>query len=262
MDTATHTKRNVGLSLWTLGAVLALFFSTACAPTYTDYNAFIQFPQPPVAATEYRMAPPDTITIRSKRVREINGHTEQIRPDGRITLPLLGSIYIAGMTPEEASAELEAIAREYYSDADVSLRVTGYASKKIFVFGEVARPGPYPFTGENTVLNTLSKALPNRLADASKVQVLRPNQDGKLIKRMTVDLNRMVEGGDLTMNAVLEENDILYVPPTPLAEVGLALQHLLLPIQPASAMVGSVPTVYDQATRAPYGKDDGDIDNN
>jgi len=257
MDRTAHSKRDVAMSLWLLMIVLTLCFTTACAPTYTDYNAFIKYPIKPVAATEYRMSPPDVITIRSKRVREVNGHTEQIRADGRVSLPLIGSIYIAGMTPEEASAELEAMAREYYSDADIALRVVGYNSKKVFVFGEVNRPGPYPFTGENTVLNTMARAQPNRLADPAKVQVLRPNHDGQLIRRMTVDLNRMIEGGDLTMNALLEENDIIYVPPTPAAEIGLALQHLLIPVQPAASLAGSVPTVYAETQRAPYGEGDG-----
>ena len=257
----SHEYRNTRATLLMIGCVLAAFFCTACTPTYTDYNAFITNPTPQVTAVEYRMAPPDMIGITSKRVREINGHSEVIRTDGRITLPLLGSVYIAGMTAEEASAELEARAREFYSDADVTLRIRGYASKKIYVFGEVSRPGAYPYHGANTILATIAAANPNRLADPSKVQVLRPNRDGQLVKRMTIDVNRMMKRGDTTMNALLQEDDILYVPPTPVAEVGLALQHLLLPIQPAASLVGSVPTVYGEATKAPYETSGGDSSN-
>jgi polysaccharide export outer membrane protein len=198
------------------------------------------------------MAPPDNIVIYSKRVREINGHREQIRPDGRITLPLLGDVFVAGKTCEEVSAELSATAIEYYDDADVTVWVTSYNSQKIFVFGEVAVPGSYAYNGANTVLGTLSRAQPTRLSDPSRVQVLRPNADGDLRKRMTINLDKMVKEGDTTLDAVLEEGDVIYVPPNPLAAVGLALQQLLLPIQPAASTVKG-PTEIDQSfSQSPY----------
>lgn len=130
------------------GTLLALLVFVALATalqgctTYTDYAAFLQEPRPLVTSTEYRMLPPDVIKVTSKRVREINGHTEQVSPDGKITLPLLGTTYVAGRTATEVAAELEHLARDYYEDADVSVRVVGCHSKKVFVFGEVATPGP------------------------------------------------------------------------------------------------------------------------
>ena len=210
----------------------------ACTSSSTnDYSTFITTPRRTVTATEYRLAPPDSIRIVSKRVREINGHSEVIRPDGKITLPLLGSIYIAGKTCEQASAELEELAKSYYEDADVSLRVTGFKSKHIYVFGEVGTAGPYPYDGANTVLETLAIAQPTRLADPANIQVLRPNAQGQLIKRMSVDLNKMIKNGDTQLDAVLEEGDIVYVPANGFAAVGLALQQLLLPLTPAATVV-------------------------
>lgn len=208
-----------------------------CSKTYTDYSSFIAEPRPLVTATEYRIAPPDSIQIYSKRVREIHRHTEVVSPDGRLTLPLLGRVFVAGKTTEEVEAELALMAQEFYEDADVSVRVIDYASKKIFVFGEVARPGPYTYNGANTVLGTMSRAQPTRLADPTKIQVLRPNADGELIRKMTVDLNKMVKEGDTLLNAVMEEGDIIYIPPTPLAKVALGFQQLLLPFQPIASTI-------------------------
>ena len=193
--------------------LVCAFMLSGCAKTYTDYSSFINEPRPVVTATEYRMAPPDTVQIYSKRVREIHRHTEVISPDGKINLPLLGRVYVAGKTTEEVEAELQLLAQEYYEDADVSVRVRDYASKKIFVFGEVSRPGPYAYNGANTVLGTMAKAQPTRLADPTKIQVMRPNADGELIRKMTVDLDKMVKEGDTLLNAVMEEGDIIYVPP-------------------------------------------------
>jgi len=236
-------------AIWLAAMIASL---GGCAKHYSDYSAFIQEPRPLVTSSQYRIMPPDVVEVSSKRVRELNNHREQVRADGRITLPLVGSVFIAGKTPEQVSVELEGMAREYYEDADVSLRVTTYASQKIFVFGEVSSPGPYPYTGANTILSTLAMAQPSRLADPSSVRVLRPGQDGKLVHRMTIDLNEMVKKGDVTLNAVLEEGDIIYVPPTAFAAVGLALQQVLLPIQPAAAVVAGPADIYTSYRTDPY----------
>ncbi len=239
--------------------LVCAFFMNGCTKTYTDYSSFINEPRPLVTATEYRMAPPDTVQIYSKRIREIHRHTETISPDGKLTLPLLGRIYVAGMTTEEVEAELQIMAQEFYEDADVSVRVVDYASKKIFVFGEVSRPGPYTYNGANTVLGTMSKAQPTRLADPSKILVLRPNEDGEMIRKMTVDMNKMVKDGDLLLNAVMEEGDIIYVPPTPLAAVALGFQQLLLPFQPiASTVAGPSDIQYEARGQSTYGPNQQD----
>ncbi len=226
---------------------LTMILMNACTKQYTDYSAFICEPKPMVSTSTYTLEPPDLITITSKRVREINGHSETIRPDGRITLPLLGSIYIAGMTPEQASAHLATLAQEYYEDADVSLRVTSYRSKKIFVFGEVSLPGAIPYDGTNTVLKTMAICQPTRLSDPSKIQILRPSPDGELRKRMTIDLDRIVQEGDTTLDAMLQDGDIIYVPPNPFAAVGLALQQVLLPVQPIVQTIKAPADIQDAA---------------
>lgn len=229
-----------------------------CTKTYTDYSAFIAEPRPLVTATEYRMAPPDSVQIYSKRVREVHHHTEAISPDGKLNLPLLGRVFVAGKTTEEVEAELRVMAQEYYEDADISVRVVNYASKQIFVFGEVSRPGPYAYNGANTVLGTMSRAQPTRLADPSKIIVLRPNADGELIRKMTVDLDKMVKEGDILLDAVMEEGDIIYVPPTPLAAVALGFQQLLLPFQPiAQTVAGPADIQYEAKGESNYGPNEG-----
>ena len=236
-------------------ALMGALLSFGCT-RHTDYSAFISEPRPLVTLTEYRMAPPDTIQIASKRIRELNGYRETISPDGKITAPLIGSIFVAGRTCEEVAQELEEMARDYYEDADVTMRVIGYHSKKIYVFGEAGSVGPYPYDGANTVMETLARAQPSRLADASRIQVLRPNKDGDLIRRMTIDLDKMVKEGDIALDAVLEEGDIIYIPPNPLAAVGLAFQQLLLPIQPMTSTVQGPSDIDDARRTRVYGGDD------
>jgi len=245
-----HGPMKTVLLILTLCALAA----TGCTKTYTDYSSFIVEPRPVVTATDYRMAPPDVVQIYSKRVREIHGHREAISPDGKLTLPLLGRLFVAGKTTEEVTLELELMAQEYYEDADVSVRVVRYSSKKIFVFGEVGRPGPYAYNGANSILETLSRAQPSRLADPSKIILLRPNPDGELVRRMTIDLDKMVKEGDTLLNAVMEEGDIIYVPPTPLASVALGFQQLLLPFQPiAQTIAGPSDIQYEARGESDYG---------
>lgn len=224
-------------------ATAVVLVAAGCAPTYHDYEAFVAQPRPIVTATEYRVAPPDAITIYSKRVREINNLAQTIRPDGVVVLPLLGEMNVAGKTCKEISDEMQALAATYYDDADVAVRVSTFASKKIYVFGEVTQPGPYAYNGANTVLGTLASAQPSRIADPGRISIMRPNAKGELIRRMTVDLDEMVKRGDTSLDAVLEEGDIIYVPPNPLAKVGLAVGQILLPIQPAAQTVTGAETI-------------------
>ncbi len=234
---------------------LAVLAGTGCQPTHTDYAAFIQEPRPVVSAIEYRIAPPDQIRVQSKRVREIDGFNSVVSPAGKVHLPLLGAIDVAGKTVDEVSDELRVLAASYYEEADVSVRVTSYASKKLFVFGHVNVPGPYPYTGTNTILGTLARAQPTRLADPTKIQILRPSADGDVRKKMTVNLDHMIMQGDTTLDAMLEEGDIIFVPPTPLASVGLGLQQLLLPLQPAASVVTGPGNIEEGATgKRSYGE--------
>src|SRR5690606_1815419 len=129
--TMRHLNKLTWLPLVTL--LVVLLTAQGCAPKYSDYDAFVKTPRPIVTATEYRVAPPDVLTFASKFVREINGNTQMIRPDGVVTLPLLGDIYVAGKTCADIGREIEGLANQYYAEADVTVRVAQFNSKKIFV---------------------------------------------------------------------------------------------------------------------------------
>jgi len=250
-----HTYR---VAVAALLACLAMLLFTGCAanPQYTDFHAFVQEPRTPASNTPYLVGPPDMLEFRSTRVREINTHREVVSPDGYVNVPLLGRIFVAGRNIESIQAELEERAGFYYQDADVSVRVSRYASKRFFVFGQVASPGAYFYNGSNTVLDTLAQARPTTLADPGAVLIVRPDENGELRARMTIDLDHMIRTGDTTLNAVLEEGDIIYVPPSRLASVALSFQQLLLPFQPIADTVRGPGDVTSSANgQRPYGDD-------
>jgi len=233
-----------------------------CTYDHAAVNAFLQEPRQPVSGVEYRVYPPDALAIHSLHVPEINGIAQEVRPDGRINLPLLGEVAVAGKTPAEIEEALEAIARKYYEEVDATVDVTGYNSQSFYVMGQVGRPGPMRWTGRDTLLDALARAQPTTLAWPERIVLVRaaepqvggqasegnsprftwkgerPNLDEKGRKKMLFNLNAMVKSGDLSRNVLLQPNDVIYVQPNPLAKVGLAIQNLLFPVRPAVETVG------------------------
>ena len=227
-----------------IGLGLSLGLLGGCT-TYTDYAAFVQQAEPAGEVEHYVIEAPDVVLIKSRRVREIDGFSSAIPPDGILHLPLIGPVSAVNKTCPQLAAELERKSRQFYDDADVTVRVTGFRSKQVFVFGEVGAPGRYSYTGNDTVLSILSRAQPSRLADPARIQIIRPDPDKELRRAMTVNLDEMVQDGDTTLDVPLLEGDIVYVPANGFASVGLALQQLLLPIQPMTSTLRAPTDLYD-----------------
>lgn len=251
--TILHAYRNAVAATLAAAATL-LLVGCGSNPRFTDYHAFVQEPRRPASSAPYTVGPPDVLEFKSSRVREVNNYRETVSPDGYVNVPLLGRVEVAGRTVASIQAELEDRARFYYQDADVNVRVTKYASKKLFVFGQVTAPGPYFYNGSNTILDTLAQAKPNQLADPGAILIVRPDENGELRARMTIDLDHMIRTGDTTLNAVLQDGDIVYVPPSGLGKVALTFQHLLLPFQPISQTINGPADVSVSANgQRPYG---------
>jgi polysaccharide export outer membrane protein len=253
-------KGHASRALW-LGLGLACLALTGGCYDATEVNGFLSKPRSRVSGVEYRVLPPDTLQITSRRVPEINGTTQRIRPDGKINLPLLGEIYVANETPKQIEDAITKKAVTYYDDADATVTVTAYESQRFYVYGQVATPGPVPWTGHDTLLDALCKAHPTPLAWPERIIVVRgpePQEGGPTSQpakgsdsyeftgvhkeskespryKMTINLMAMVTSGDLTNNILLKPNDVVYVQPNPFAEVGLALEAFFLPMRAASS---------------------------
>ena len=239
-------------------AAAALLMLSGCSsnPQFTDYHAFVQEPRMPASNTPYLIGPPDVLEFRSTRVREIGTYRETVSPDGFVNIPLLGRTYVAGRTVQSLQQELEQRAGFYYQDADVNVRVNRYASKKIFVFGQVRAPGEYFYNGSNTVMTTLAKAQPTDRADPSSIMIVRPDENGELRARMTINLDHMIQTGDTTLNAVLQEGDVIYVPPSGIAKATMSFEQLIMPLTPLSTLINGPANINESTTgERPYGDD-------
>lgn len=207
--------------------------------------AFLRAHETEVATGQYVVRPPDVLAFNAPGAPEIDGASQMVRADGKVALRLLGEVDVAGLTTEEIADKLRAQLSRYYVDPEVVVQVAGYNSQFFYVFGEVASPGPKRFTGRDTLVMALAEARPTFLAWRSQIKVIRPAEDGGAPKVITVDLDKMLAGGDLAMNVLLQEGDIIQVPPTPLAWVGHRVRELLYPVDPMIDMYAKPADVID-----------------
>jgi hypothetical protein len=114
----------------------------------------------------------------------------------------------------------------------VVAEIAEYNSQFYYVFGEVTYAGPKHYTGRDTLVKALAEAQPTFLAWRSQIHLVRPSAQEDERRTIVVDLDHMLHSGDLTQNVLLQEGDIVQVPPTPLAWVGLRVRELLFPIEP------------------------------
>lgn len=229
-------------------------------------RAFLAQSKPPTAGVEYRVYPPDHIAFRSVRVEEINGVIQQVRPDGKVNLPLVGEFDVAGKTPKEIEQELIAAESKFYEDVDVNVQVVGYNSQKVFIWGQVNAPGPQPWTGNDTLIDVLARAQPTNIAWIERIKLVRSkppvrggymhdpttkpsdaevlalaeegkNEVGSNV--MIIDLSAMMKSGDLSQNVYLYPDDQVYVQPSIPGAIGLFLQAILFPVSPVVQAVSA-----------------------
>lgn len=213
--------------LW-LAAVLA----TACAT-----------PQPPPAAPtpeHYRVGPPDQLVIRVLPDPVIET-AATVRPDGMISIELIGDVQAAGRTPSEIAAEIQERISKYKRNASVTVSLAAVASPTVTIFGQVNSPGVFPLSRATRVAEAIGlQGGTTIFASKGGIRVIRT--DGSKTQVLDVDL-AAIQNGDLRTNILLEQGDIVVVPANAFAKIGFILQTLLFPFQPvvntASGVAGT-----------------------
>lgn len=134
-----------------------------------------------------------------------------VRPDGKITLPLLGEFEADGMTPKKLEAVITKKLETLVTNPDVSVIVQEIRSRKFNVIGEVARPGSYPLTNNMTVLDAIALAGGFKdFARPKKMYVLRQHKDSTV--RISVNYPKVLKGEAPQQNLRLEARDTIVVP--------------------------------------------------
>ena len=162
------------------------------------------------ASSYYTIRPEDTISISVWRQPDFSA-TLPVRPDGRITLPLVGDVVAAGKTPTQLASDLTAALKTYIEQPRVSVTVAQVSARKVYVLGEVNRPGPIVMTPSMTVLEAIAAAGgPTAYANSKKMFVLR-NENGKESK-LPFNYKDALKGKLADQNIALKPSDTIVVP--------------------------------------------------
>jgi len=155
----------------------------------------------------YRIGPEDVLQVSVWKNMDIS-RSVVVRPDGKISLPLVNDVQAAGLTPLELRDVLTKKLADYMPTPEVSIIVSDIKSFKVSVIGEVPRPGRYELKGWTTVLDVLGLAGGfTQFASRSSIVILQ--SDGKTVKRIPFNFNKVAGGQE---NFYLRNGDIVLVP--------------------------------------------------
>jgi len=158
-----------------------------------------------VDAKRYILGAEDMITINVWHSPEFTG-SHMIRPDGKITMPLIGEVEAAGLTPEAFGAAIQEKLKKVLREPDVSVSVTQVNSRRYFIEGEVNKPGEYKLVVPTRVLEALVNAGGFKdFAKQSDITIMRGNS------RLKFNYKAAIKGKNLDQNVFLEPGDIIIV---------------------------------------------------
>jgi len=190
------------------GAALLWLLTAAAAASPAPANKTIAQGESPDA---YAIGVGDVIEISVWKNPDLTV-TVPVRPDGRISVPLLGDVQAAGVTPLALKTVLTNGFRDYITAPGVSVVVKEVNSQKIYVTGEVAKPGAYDLRSRTKVMQALAMAGGLTAYAKNRVIVLRDGQGGGGDRRIEVDLGAIVSGRRPEANIALQPGDTLVVP--------------------------------------------------
>jgi polysaccharide biosynthesis/export protein len=176
------------------------------APTATGNSARM----PATADPNYVIGAQDVLDISVWKEPELT-RTIPVRPDGKISMPLLNDVQAAGLTPMQLGAQITASLKKFVTDPQVTIIVTAINSQRIYILGEVGRPGAFPLLPNMTVLEALTSAGGfTQFANVKKIYILR-KENGKQDK-YPFNYKEVINGKAPDQNIILRVGDTIVVP--------------------------------------------------
>lgn len=164
-----------------------------------------------VDSKAYVIGENDLLDIDVWKQKEIS-RTIPVRPDGKISLPLVGQIQASGLTPLQLQANITRRLKKYIENPDVTVIVDDPRSHQFNIVGEVMRPGSFPLTESMTVLDGIAEAGGFKdFAKETKIYVLRPMPGGIRV-RILFNYKQVIQGRNLQENVPLKPGDTIVVP--------------------------------------------------
>ncbi len=170
-------------------------------------------PAPPTGVplpAGYVIGPEDVLAVMFWRDKDMSAEVA-VRPDGRITLPLINEVQAAGLTPEQLRDELMTAAAKYVVDPNVSVFVKAINSRKVFITGAVGKPGVYALTAPTTVMQLIALAGGlQEFADSKHIIVMR-TENGRQVA-LSFNYKDVLNRKNLKQNIELKPGDTVVVP--------------------------------------------------
>lgn len=162
------------------------------------------------SAQEYKLGPGDELLVTVWGYNDLKTEV-MVRPDGMISLPLVGEVKAEGVTVIQLTKELTNGFAYYIINPHVSIMVKEFKKKKVFVLGEVTKPGMYKIDDNGSLVEAISNA-EGLTANAywSKISIVRTTAEGQQVTY--ADLGKVLKKGDLSQNIQLQPGDVVFVP--------------------------------------------------
>ncbi len=159
---------------------------------------------------DYVIGPEDVLGVVFWREPEMSGDVT-VRPDGRVSIPVIGEMRAAGLEPETLRQQILTAARKYITDPNIVVVVRAINSRKVFITGRVTTPGAHPIVGPLTVMQAIALAGGlTEYADTKNIRVLREESTGTTT--IKVNYRDISKGNNLAQNIQLRPGDTVVVP--------------------------------------------------
>ena len=166
-------------------------------------------PPPPTSSTRYIISPDDTISVTVWREPGLSG-SFPVRPDGMISLALVGDLQASGFTPMHLSEDIALRLKKFVNDPSVTVTVLGVHVKEIFLLGEILHVGALPLTADMTPLQAISAAGGlSPFAKAKRIYILRTEQGRQ--RKIPFDYKKAIKDGN-QQGVTLSPGDTIVVP--------------------------------------------------
>ena len=176
--------------------------------------------------TEYTVGVGDEVEVKLPYNAEFSDRVT-VGPDGRFTLPLIGEVRAEGRTVADLTAELDSRFSRDLRSPRVQVAIRNYASQRVFVGGEVSKPGVYTLQGRIGLLEAIIMANANGTMDTGRmnqVVLIRRSKDGEPMMR-TVDLTNFIRGS--ANDVPLQSSDVVFVPKSTIAELNQFMEQFV-----------------------------------
>jgi polysaccharide export outer membrane protein len=167
--------------------------------------------EPPLVGDDFKIGPDDLLAVNVWGEPEVS-QTVPVRPDGKISLPLVGEVVASGKTAKQLATTIDHQLSNYLSNPEVIVIVREVKSQRIVVAGQVAKPGSYPLLTSMSVLDAIAQAGgPLEYAKLKSIYVLRAGPDSRPMQ-LRFNYKQVIRGRNLSQNILLQSHDTVVVP--------------------------------------------------